>query len=59
MTFQFVYVYRHIYKKWVLLVDCKCRNTVILTKAATGWSVFASGVDLGRSRVLSGPPDRR
>ena len=29
------------------------------TKAATGWSVFASGVDLGRSRVLSGPPNRR
>ena len=31
---------------------------IIKTKAATGWSVFASGVDLGRSRVLSGPPDR-
>ena len=28
-------------------------------KPATGWSVFASGVHLGRSRVLSGPPDRR
>ena len=28
-------------------------------KAATGWLVFASGVDLGRSQVLSGPPDRR
>ena len=30
-----------------------------VTKAATGWSVFTSGVDLGRSRVLSGPLDRR
>ena len=28
----------------------------VYCKAATGWSVFASGVDLGRSRVLSGPP---
>ena len=28
----------------------------VLSKAATGWSVFASGVDF--RRVLSGPPDR-
>ena len=31
MTFEFVYVYCHIYRKWVFLVDTKCRNTVILT----------------------------
>ena len=31
MPFEFVYVYRHIYKKWVLSVDSKCRNTVIFT----------------------------
>ena len=31
MHFEFVYVYHHIYWKWVLLVDSKCRNTVILT----------------------------
>ena len=31
MHFEFVYVYRHIYRKRVLSVDSKCRNTVILT----------------------------
>ena len=31
MDFEFVYIYRHIYRKWVFLVDSKCRNTVILT----------------------------
>ena len=31
MTFEFVFIYHHIYGKWVLLVDSKCRNTVILT----------------------------
>ena len=31
MNFAFVYIYRHIYRKWVCLVDSKCRNTVILT----------------------------
>ena len=31
MNFEFVYVYRHIYRKWVFLVDAKCRNTIILT----------------------------
>ena len=31
MNFAFVYIYRHIYRKWVSLVDSKCRNTVILT----------------------------
>ena len=30
MTFEFVFIYRHIYRKWVFLVDSKCRNTVIL-----------------------------
>ena len=41
---------------WVtpMVVDVK-----FVGKAATGWSVFVSGVDLGRSRVLSGPPDCR
>ena len=34
-------------------------KVVLIIKAATGWSVFVSGVDLGRSRVLSGPADRR
>ena len=24
-------IYCHIYRKWLLLVDSKCRNTVILT----------------------------
>ena len=33
-------------------------HNCILIKAATEWSVFASGVDLGRFRVLSGAPDR-
>ena len=28
MNFAFVYIYRHIYRKWVSLVDSKCRNTV-------------------------------
>ena len=28
MHFEFVYVYRHIYRKWVFLVDSKCWNTV-------------------------------
>ena len=32
MTFEFVFIYRHIYRKWVFLVDSKCRNTVILTR---------------------------
>ena len=32
---------------------------LIFTKAVTGWSVFAIGVDLERSRVLSGPLDSR
>ena len=27
MHLEFVYVYRHIYRKWVLLVDSKYRNT--------------------------------
>ena len=31
MTCEFVFIYRHIYRKWVFLVDSKCRNTVILT----------------------------
>ena len=31
MHFEFVYIYRHIYRKWVFLVDSKCRNTIILT----------------------------
>ena len=31
MNFEFVYIYRHIYRKWVFLADTKCRNTVILT----------------------------
>ena len=31
MTFEFVFIYRHIYRKSVFLVDSKCRNTVILT----------------------------
>ena len=31
MHFAFVYIYCHIYRKWVSLVDSKCRNTVILT----------------------------
>ena len=31
MDFEFVFIYRHIYRKWVLSVDSKCRNTVILT----------------------------
>ena len=31
MTVKFVFIYRHIYRKWILLVDSKCRNTVILT----------------------------
>ena len=31
MNFAFVYIYRHIFRKWVSLVDSKCRNTVILT----------------------------
>ena len=31
---------------------------IVLTKAVTGWSIFASGVDLGRSQVLSSPLDR-
>ena len=31
MDFKFVFIYRHIYRKWVLSVDSKCRNTVILT----------------------------
>ena len=32
MSFKFVYIYRHIYRKWVFLVDTKCQNTVILTR---------------------------
>ena len=31
MAFEFVFIYLHIYRKWVLLVDSKCRKTVILT----------------------------
>ena len=31
MTFEFVLIYRHIYRKWVFLADSKFRNTVILT----------------------------
>ena len=31
MDFEFVFIFRHIYKKWVLSVDSKRRNTVILT----------------------------
>ena len=38
--------------------DWIAQHTLILGKAAIEWSVFVSGVDLRRSRVLSGPPDR-
>ena len=31
MNFAFVYIYHHIYRKWVSLVDSICWNTVILT----------------------------
>ena len=31
MDFEFVYIYRHISRKWVFLVDSKCQNTVNLT----------------------------
>ena len=31
MDFEFVHIDRHIYRKWVFLVDFKCQNTVILT----------------------------
>ena len=31
MHFEFVYICRHIYRKWVFLVDSKCWNTIILT----------------------------
>ena len=31
MTFEFVFIYRHIYRKWGLLVDSNCWNTFILT----------------------------
>ena len=45
MTFEFVYIYRHIYRKWVFLVDSKCRNTVILTGLTytSSWKVFHDG----------------
>ena len=45
------------YKNLIYLLNLQfyCVNT----KAVTGWSVFAIGVDLGRSRVLSGQPDSR
>ena len=34
-------------------------DKIDITKAVSGWSVFAIGVDLGKSRVLSGQPDSR
>ena len=45
MNFAFVYIYRHIYRKWVSLVDSKCRNTVILTGLtyASSRKVFHDG----------------
>ena len=38
MNFEFVYIYRHIYRKLVFLVDTKCRNTIILTGLTYTWS---------------------
>ena len=45
MIFEFVFIYRHIYRKWVFLVDSKCRNTVILTGLTytSSWKVFHDG----------------
>ena len=45
MNFAFVYIYRHIYRKWESLVDSKCRNTVILTGLTytTSRKVFRDG----------------
>ena len=42
MDFEFVYIYRHIYRKWGFLVDSKCRNTIILTglTCTSSWKVF-------------------
>ena len=35
MKFDFVYIYRHIYKKWLLLVDPKYQNTIIILTGLT------------------------
>ena len=45
MNFAFVYIYHNIYRKWVSLVDSKCRNTVILTGLTytSSWKVFRDG----------------
>ena len=34
MHFVFVKIYRHIYRKWVSLIDSKCWNTVIISRGA-------------------------
>ena len=45
MTFEFVFIYRHLNRKWVFLVDSKCRNTVILIGLTytSSWKVFHDG----------------
>ena len=45
MDFKFVYIYSHIYRKWVFLVDSKFRNTVIRTGLTytSSWKVFHDG----------------
>ena len=45
MHFEFVYIYRHIYRKWLFLLDSKCWNTVILSGLTytSSWKVFHDG----------------
>ena len=31
MNFEFIYIYHHIYRKWIFLVYSKCWNTIILS----------------------------
>ena len=56
MKSECVYVYSHIYRKWVFLVVSKCRNTIIMS---THWGVDIlfllfppSGVPLGFPDIL-------
>ena len=43
LTFLPYFIYRHIYRKWVLLVDSKCRNTVILVNAGLTYTSSRKG----------------
>ena len=54
MKFYFVYIYHHIYRKLVLLVDSKSQNTVIFTGLTytLSWKCFLNN-DQQWSKIIN------